>query len=374
MSSHMTTDEQRRAPSLEGSSGNEWLAPIDLSLAVVVPVRNEAAAIGECLDAILGGSVEPNEVLVVDGQSTDGTQAIVAAYSRSDSRVRLLDNPARTIPSALNIGWRSTRCSLVARVDGHSQISPTYLERVQQNLASSQWQGVGGRKEPVGTTAVGRTVAAAMGSRWGVGNSRYHYSTSPEQTEHVPFGAYPRAVVELAGGWDEELLVNQDFEFDYRLGSHGGRILFDPAMNSRWACSSTLRDLAHQYHRYGRGKVRVAMKHPRSVRARHLAPPAVPLALLGGVILGLTGHRRLAVSVLATYVGASAVSAMVGKASTLPLAERLRFPIVIATMHNAWGLGALHGLVDVLRTGSGGDPYRYRWLPVADVALDPTVP
>lgn len=332
---------------------------------MLIPVRDEASAIEECLDAVLANSVAPDEVIVVDGCSTDGTTEIIGRYIERHPNVRLLSNPRRTVPVALNLGWRATDCELIVRVDGHAVIPTDYLSQVRSHLAGGSWQGVGGRKVPESSTATGRIVAAAMGSRWGVGGSRYHYASRAEPAKHVPFGAYPRAVIAALGGWDENLSVNQDFEFDHRLLASGGRILFEPAMSTRWACSPTLRDLAHQYHRYGRGKASVAAKHPRSVCPRHVLPPLLVLGLATAGCAAVAGRPRGARRVLAGYVLAMGTSVLSGSARPLPPGERLRFPVVVAVMHNAWGIGFLRGAIDLLVGRRPPDPYRRRGIRLA---------
>ena len=136
-----------------------------------------------------------------------------------------------------------------------------------------------------------------MGSRLGVGGSAYHHGTRPQEVDHLPFGAYPTALVRELGGWDENLVANEDFEFDYRLREAGHPLLFDPGLVIRWHCRQSIGDLYRQYHRYGRGKVDVAWLHPESLRPRHIAPPPSSptprsaLALTPG-IPGRLGHAR----------------------------------------------------------------------------------
>lgn len=337
-----------------------------LTVAVVIPVRNEERNIGSCLDAVLANSRPPDEVLVIDGMSDDSTAMLVLDRAKHDPRIRLIKNEQRTIPSALNIGWKATDCDIVVRVDGHAKISRTYIERAVSFIGASGYDGVGGRKQPVSYSSTGRAVAAAMGSRLGVGNSRYHYATKMEDAEHVPFGVYRRSVIQALGGWDEELLVNQDFEFDYRLRSSGRRLGFDPEMSSDWACSANIKDLWYQYRRYGKGKVRVMRKHPRSVRVRHLAPPAMVVALPALTMVSVVHKRRLHALPLAAYLLALTASLFTRPARQVSLQSRVQLPAVLAVMHFGWGLGAIEGLVAMLRGGDRSDPYRRRMLIVEE--------
>ena len=87
---------------------------------VIVPCRNEARYIRACLDSILATAYPPDrlEVLVVDGQSSDGTANIVREYAAQHSLVRLLDNPRRVVPTALNLGIQAA--SVVMNAAGTS--------------------------------------------------------------------------------------------------------------------------------------------------------------------------------------------------------------------------------------------------------------
>lgn len=339
------------------------------TVTVIVPTRNEIANIGRCLDAILVNTYRVLEVIVADAGSTDGTAAVVDRYAATTGgRVRLVHNPKRTVPAALNVAWRQARGEIIVRVDGHAFVASDYIERVVTNLASGEHAGTGGRKNPVSSTEIGTVIAEAMCSRWGVGGSRYHYATAAEDADHVPFGAYPRSVVEALGGWDERFTVNQDFEFDYRLRRAGHRILFDPAITCDWICSGTIRDLAHQYRRYGRGKFNVVRHHPESTSPRHILPPLGVIGLSGLTVVAVTRRGRLARKALGVYAAVMASSTVIGRASRLPRRLRPIFPLAVVTMHVSQGLGFLAGALEAATQRTPPDPYK----PRASVSVDAT--
>jgi succinoglycan biosynthesis protein ExoA len=319
---------------------------------VVVPARNEEHFIAGCLGSILAQDHTDIEVIVVDGASTDRTREIVAAISARDPRVRLIGNPQRIIPVSLNLALAAAQGAWLVRVDAHATVPPDYVSKALAHLRSGRWGAVGGRKDGVGKTAAGRAVAAVMASPFGVGNSTYHHGTEETLVEHVPFGAYPTAVARELGGWDENLLVNQDFEFDWRVRESGRKILFDPKLRIDWHCRQSVADLFRQYRRYGKGKTKVAALHPRSLRLRHLAAPALVLWLAGCAALGAR-RPRAAIAGVAPYVAGLGIATV---ATAQPLdreARRFVAPAFLA-MHIGWGLGFLEGALELARSAKRG--------------------
>jgi succinoglycan biosynthesis protein ExoA len=306
-------------------------------VSVVIPARNEEKAIVACLDSVLAQDWTNLEVLVVDGDSTDRTCEIVEEYAARDPRVRLLHNPRRIIPVSLNVALAAASAPWLVRVDAHAAVPSEYVGLAVAHLRTGQFGGVGGRKDGVGHTPAGRAVAAAMASRFGVGGSTYHWGEEITDAEHVPFGAYPVDLLRSMGGWDEDLVVNQDFELDYRLRAAGHRILFDPAMRIDWECRQSVGALFKQYKRYGSGKVVVALKHPASLRPRHLAAPVL-VAMLGTA--GLVAIRKpvLGAVIAAPYVLGLGV-ATVQTAKQVDAEARPYVAPAFLAMHVGWGLG-----------------------------------
>jgi cellulose synthase/poly-beta-1,6-N-acetylglucosamine synthase-like glycosyltransferase len=318
----------------------------DLLVTVIVPARNEAINIERCLDSIARQEYRPIEVVVVDGMSSDGTaQAVENVAKNLDLAVRVIPNIRRTIPHALNLGAAAATGEVVVRLDAHAELAPGYLTYCVDRLRTGEWAGVGGRKEANASTVFGKAAAVAFQSRLGSGDSYYHYGTEPRSVEHVPFGAYPAYIVRALGGWNERCLVNQDYEFDHRLGIAGGRLLFDPALILRWRGRENPSALAYQYFRYGRGKALVAIMHPSSLRPRQLAAPAVVVAGLLGALTSVFTRRLTATALVAVpYLGLLIVGAASARRQGEPREIWLRVPAALACMHLPWGLGFLVGL------------------------------
>jgi succinoglycan biosynthesis protein ExoA len=314
---------------------------------VMIPARDEERFIGRCLDAVRKQDYSALQIVVVDGGSTDATLDVVRDQMAADDRIELVYNPQRSIPMSLNIGLAVARGRWLVRMDAHSTIDESYVRLAVDRLKEGSWGGVGGRKDGVGESAAGRAIAAALGSRFGVGNSMYHHGVTAQEVDHIPFGAYPVELVRALGGWNEQLPVNEDFEFDYRVRQAGHRLLFDPAMTIRWHSRQSIPDLFRQYRRYGRGKVDVALLRPDSMRPRHFLPPALVAYLAGTVLLGWRRPRRL-LALNAPYVLAlTAASVQTARRLQTP-AERAYVPLAFSAMHIGWGLGFWSALGSVL--------------------------
>ena len=346
------------------------------TVSVLMPVRNEERSVEGAIRSVLAQTLQDLEILVIDGQSDDTTVLAVSELARTDPRVRLLDNPHRTIPHALNIGLRAARGRYVARVDAHASVSGDYLDRGVAELdADSDVASIGGRRIGVGDTPTARSIAAALSSPFGVGNSVNHYGGQAQDTDHASFAVSRADVLRSIGGWDENLLVNEDVDLDHRIGLAGFRIRYDPQMEIYWHVRRTVRDLARQYRRYGRGKAAMVRKNGRSaVRVRHLAAPGLVVWLGGAALVAASGHPWIAAGLVAPYgaglAGATVVTLRKGYGQ-----DELRPGALVgafAAMHLGWGLGFLEGLLLKLTPAAarGRDP-RKRTAPMeADRTID----
>jgi len=319
---------------------------------VIMPIRNEGSYISASLGAVLDQDYPQDrlEVIVADGMSTDQTREIIHRLQESHPNLRLLDNPRGIVPSGMNLAIRHARGEIIVRVDGHTLIARDYVRRCVEGLRGSPAQNVGGKMSAVGKTPFGEAVALATSSRFGVGGARFHYSNAEEYVDTVYMGAWWRRVFDRIGLFDEELVRDQDDEFNYRLAKHGGKILLRQDIRSTYTVRSTPRGLWRQYFQYGFWKVRVLQKHPRQMSPRQFIPPFFAAALLGSsflaalipygwVLLALVAGSYL----LANLAASTLVAARVGWKYLLIL------PHVFVILHLGYGLGFLAGLLRFVR-------------------------
>jgi glycosyltransferase involved in cell wall biosynthesis len=325
-----------------------------MRLSVILPCRNEARYIGACLDSILASEFPRAEleVLVVDGGSDDGTRDIVAGYSARHPSIRLLENPKGIVPTALNLGIRAAAGEVIMRMDAHVVYPPDYIPRLLRALDVSGADNVGGciATVPAGTGPVARAIAIALSHRFGVGNSWFRVGTSsPRLVDTVPFGCYRREVFDRIGMFDEELVRNQDDEFNHRLIRHGGRVLLVPGVVARYYPRGSFAQLARMYYQYGYFKPLVAKKLGRVMTVRQLIPPAFVLGLfaVGVLALAWAPARPVWLAIAASYavaVAASVLSAPGARDVGAALALAAAFPVI----HGSYGAGFLRGAWDVV--------------------------
>lgn len=313
------------------------------TVSVVLPVRNEAAFIRQCLASIQAQNY-PNvtEIIVADGFSEDDTRRIVSAIN--DDRIQLIDNPNQTAASGMNAGLARAKGDIIVRVDGHAILSSDYVSQCVNTLRNTQAYNVGGPMRPEGVTSTGKAIAAATGSPFAV-PTQFHHSDKPQYVDTVYLGAWPRWVLEKAGGYNENVSVNEDYELNVRIRKMGGRIFLSPDIRSSYYGRQTLQALARQYFRYGAAKVLTIIEHPISTRPRHLVAPAFVGALTAGALfaplhkLGRWLFGLVAGSYALANLAASAWTARKHSRSTL-----LLLPPVFATIHVAWGVGFWVGI------------------------------
>lgn len=319
----------------------------DPFVSVIMPVRNEAGLIEKSLGAVLAQDypAERLEVIVVDGASNDGTSDVGRRLASEVEMVpvRVLSNQQQIVPVSLNKALDVARGEVVVRVDGHCVISRDYVSRCVQILAATEAACVGGVMTTTGETPVAKAIACAQSSRFGVGGVAFRTGRSEAgPVDTVPFGAYRRSVFDDVGKFDEELVRNQDDEFNYRVNRAGGVVWLDPAIRSTYYSRSSLRSLWKQYFEYGFYKVRVIQKGG-VVSIRHFVPAVFVAALTISLLTaGITREPLWLLAVAGPYLAANTAASLRSARRDLSVLPPL--PVAFATIHLAYGWGFIWGL------------------------------
>ena len=334
-------------------------------VSVIIPCRNERGWIDGCLESLLGSEYPRDrlEIIVADGMSDDGTREQVARYAAADPRIRLLDNPRRITPTALNLAIASARGDVIMRMDAHNTYPPSYVPALVDWLAQSGADNVGGVCEtvPGGPGVTARAIAVALAHPAGVGNSHFRIGASePRWVDTVPFGCYRRDVFDRIGLFDEELIRNQDDELNMRLIRAGGRILLVPDVVTTYHARDSLSKLWRMYYQSGYFKPLVARKLGGVFTWRQLVPPLFVLSFAVTALLAalVSAGAWLFAALLAAY-GLALLAVSVPVATRHGPRVAIELCAAIPVLHFSYGLGFLVGAVDFLllrRRGARGAP------------------
>jgi glycosyltransferase involved in cell wall biosynthesis len=321
-------------------------------VSVVMPILNEekhlAAAVGQILAQDYPGDLQ---VILSIGPSKDRTHDIADQLAAGDERVEVVDNPSGRTPSGLNLGIAAARYEIIARVDGHGELTDGYIKRAVELLVETGAANVGGVMDAQGVTPFEQAVAYAYTSRLGMGGSKFHLEESPAgPAETVYLGVFDKSKLLEAGGFDESMHRAQDWELNHRLVSRGELIWFSPELKVTYRPRSSLSALASQFYRTGKWRREVVRRYPDTAGLRYLAPPVTVSAIGVGMVGGLLGlildKTLLKLGWLAPLGYLLLIIAGTLTAGDLDPRARARLPLVLAVMHIAWGLGFIVGLGD----------------------------
>jgi succinoglycan biosynthesis protein ExoA len=322
------------------------------TVSVVIPCYNEERFIGKALEQ-LAHQFEPDryEIIVVDGLSDDNSRGVIEDFKRGrpELSVSLVENPARNIPTALNLGIAAAKGNIIARMDAHAVPSNGYIRRCVEVLQTGTAGAVGMpcMVRPGADTLVARAIAAAVSHPFGIGDAKYRLGSSgspQEAVDTVAFACFRKSLWKELGGYNEALHTNEDYDFNYRVRRSGRQVILDRAGHCDYFARATLKALASQYLRYGGWKAQMIKLQPRSTKLRHLVAPLFVVSLLVLGIVGIVWKPAwwlLLVEVVTYLICALLAGLQAAKKSSDGLAMVLVMPLIFATIHLTWGFSFL---------------------------------
>jgi glycosyltransferase involved in cell wall biosynthesis len=323
------------------------MSPERLSVTAIVPCRNEARYIGRCLDSLVSCDYPKDrlEVLVCDGMSDDGTREIVTQYVARYPFIRLVDNPRRITPCAMNVGIREARGAAIVLIGAHASYAPSYLTQLVAALEETGADSVGGVLVtlPASDAPLPRALAVGQSHRFGVGNSYFRIGApARRRVDTVAFGCYRRDVFDRIGVFDEELVRNQDDEFNARLVKQGGHIMLIPEVVTHYYARRSLAQVVRMYYQYGYFKPLAAWKVGRIPTVRQVVPAAFVASL---VLSGALAPWSLPARALFGLIGGAYVIGLLTSAAGAVRRHGVRCALwllaVFPALHFSYGLGSL---------------------------------
>ncbi|WP_407669979.1 glycosyltransferase family 2 protein [Ornithinimicrobium ciconiae] len=311
------------------------------AVSVIMPILNEERHLAEAVGSVLAQEYAGEmEVVLAIGPSRDRTQEVAEQLAAQDPRLTLVANPSGRTPDGLNAALGAASHEIIVRMDGHGELSEGYIDAAVRILEETGAANVGGVMLAEGQTHFERAVAAAMGSRLGLGGARFHVGGAPGEAETVFLGAFRRDWLRRVGGYDSSYARAQDWEMNWRIRQAGGVVWFTPELTVTYRPRRDLPALARQYYRTGQWRRFLVRQHPESVSARYLAPPTALVGVVAGAVGGLVWRPLLALPL--GYAGLVVVGGAVIGAKHGPRVAA-QVPVVLATMHLSWGSGFLRG-------------------------------
>jgi len=329
-------------------------------VSIIIPVRNEEQYLQMCLDSIQAQTYDHSriEVLIVDGNSEDGTEEIARQFQQeSDLTVRILKNTAGNTPCGLNMGYRNARGDYLLHFIGHASMPPEFIAKDVEYLTQTSADAVGGLV--ISTCIEGKTIPKGIGyalnSPFGLGGVTARTGTKPGYIDNPSFGCYRRDLFDRFGYIDERLTRNQDYEYNQRITSYGAKIYFTPEIKSYYYNRPTYKSLWREYFNAAKWRTFMIGRFVRAVMMRHLVPPAFVLTILALGVLSFT--TNWAVYPLAVLTGLYLLFALVSTVD-LGMKKGLKYmPSALLSyfvIHVAYGLGFIWGFIwfVILRMGN----------------------
>ena len=309
----------------------------------VIPTLNEADTIEVVLDRLVAGSPEMEQVKVVvaDGGSSDGTVQIVARYGRQHPNVSLVHNPARLQSAGINRAVAlaaEPHHRVLVRCDAHAVYPDRYILDVADSLVARDVDGLATVMDSGGPGCFRRGSAWAVDSKLGSGGSGHRGGAASGYVDHGHHAGFDLDTFRAVGGYADDFATNEDAELDHRIGESGGRIWLDADIRVGYIMRPTLRSLAKQYWRYGRGRARTVRRHRLLPRMRQMVPPAALAANALALLLAVIHPAFLLIPAL--YLIVLAVVSVQLFLRHRSLCAFWAGP-ALAAMHLAWGAGFL---------------------------------
>lgn len=320
-----------------------------MKISVICPVYNEEKYILGCIESLMAQdfSWDDSEIILVDGLSSDNTRKIIGEYIKKYSFIKLLDNPSKITPVSLNIAIREARNEIIFRIDAHTIYPPTYFSVLSKYLIDLDADNVGGvcRTLPGGKGLVPQCIAKVMSSGFGVGNSFFRIGANKIlAVDTVPFGCFKRELFDRIGLFDEDLIRNQDDEFNGRIIKNGGKIYLIPNVIIDYFARDTVQKLSKMFYQYGLFKPLVNKKLGASTSLRQFFPLIFIISLILAIIFTIfqLPFFNLLLAIPGVYVILDITFAVKESDN---IWQVFLLPLLYFVLHVSYGWGYLMGII-----------------------------
>jgi len=321
-------------------------------LSIICPIYNEEKYIARCIESIMHQDYPKDdlEVLFVDGMSTDRTREIIVSYLSQCPYLRVLDNPQKIVPYAMNKGIGEAKGDIIMRIDAHAFYENNYCSAIVKQLKELDADNVGSvcKTDVLNKTSKTLAIREVLSNKFGVGNSDFRTGIDGlKEVDTVPFGCWPKRVFDKYGLYDVRLVRNQDIELSKRIINGGGKIFIIPDTYCTYLARETFKALSK--NNFGNGKWNILTvyytKTFSSLSLRHFIPLLFLLSLIVPLLLAFVWWPFALVSAASLLAYTCLLSAVSLK---LAVTKKLNFFYLLITffvLHLSYGWGSLVGIL-----------------------------
>jgi glycosyltransferase involved in cell wall biosynthesis len=288
------------------------------------------------------------EILVIDGMSTDNTRDIITSISKQYPIVKLIDNPAKIVPTAMNKGIKSAKGDYIIRLDAHSEYPPGYFTKLIEWSKKLDADNVGAVWETDVLKKNRKSIAIVkvLTNKYGVGNGLFRIGVcEPKIVDTVPFGCYKKRVFDKIGLYNEKLVRNQDIELNKRIAKNNGKIYLVPEITCTYYAREKYSSIAKNNYRNGLWNILTVYitKKFDSLSPRHFIPLGFLFSLIAPIFLALIDPAFLWIAATSFFFYNVLVFSQAIKLNNKKTTV-LNIVWAFYTLHFSYGLGSLVGL------------------------------
>ena len=325
-------------------------------ISVICPIYNEEKYIGKCIESIMQQDYpkEDMEVLFVDGMSTDKTRSIITEYLPRCPYLRIVDNPHRIVPYAMNTGIEESKGEVIIRIDAHTSYESNYFSTLVRHLYELNADDVGAvcKTDVLNTTPKTLAIREVLSNKFGVGNSVFRTGVDKVmEVDTVPFGCWRRDVFDKYGLYDTRLVRNQDIELSKRILRGGGKIFIVPDTFCTYYARETYRGLSKNNYQNGKWNI-LTVYYTRqfsSLSLRHFVPMVFVLSLFLPILVSVIWWPLIFVTAASLFAYLLALTAVSIKLATDKKLNVFYLVYSFFVLHFSYGSGSLAGCFSVLQ-------------------------
>ena len=341
---HLSSNIWRSIQNINIGNGYQyWFARKQMILSVICPVLNgEKYIIDNILTFFINSKIQEKELLIIDGGSNDRTIEIVTDWCQKYSNIKLIHNPHKYVPYALNIGIKESNGQFISRLDVHTVYPKNYFEKCIELSKTINADNIGGTIISCGVSICGKAIAHSMSSLFGVGNSTPRIKGYDGYVDSIAFGFWDKQVFDKYGLFDETLIKNQDEDHNYLIIENGGKVYQSSKIKTYYFVREKIIDLINQMFYYGFYKPSVLVKNISRIKFRHIIPSLFS-AYIFTIFFNLNPFWLIP---LYSYLLLNILFSIINKENIL---TKIICIIIFPIMHLSYGIGFILGLINAYK-------------------------